>query len=99
MHHSRILAFCFALSALLAASMLPALAQTSRGTVSGLVLDPQKAAIPGATVDLTNNDTNVVRSTTTNEAGLYRFDAVDPGSYKVSVKHTGFKNFSVMQID
>jgi hypothetical protein len=40
-----------------------------------------------------------MRSTTTNEAGLYRFDAVDPGSYKVDVKHPGFKNFTATQLD
>ena len=55
-----------------------ALAQTSRGTVSGLVLDPQQLAVPGSAVELTNNSTNIVRATTTNEAGLYRFDAMDP---------------------
>src|SRR5947199_10771026 len=46
-------------------------AQSSRGTVSGLVVDATKAAVFGAAVDLTNEDTKVVRSTTTNESGAY----------------------------
>src|SRR5262249_4963498 len=78
----------------LALTIVGAVAQTSRGTVSGLVTDPQNAVIPGAEIELTNLDTNVVRETKTNEAGLYRFDAVDPGQYKTAVKHTGFKTFT-----
>ena len=59
-------------------------AQTSRGTVTGLVTDAQKAAVPGAKVELTGIATNVTRTTQTNESGLYRFDAVDPGPYKLT---------------
>jgi hypothetical protein len=73
-------------------------AQTSRGTVSGLITDEQKAAIPGATVDLTSLATNVTRSTSTNESGLYRFDAVDPGEYKLTVKSAGFRTFVAQQL-
>jgi len=69
-------------------------AQTSRGTVSGIVADPQKASIPGARVDLTGEGTNVTRSTETNESGLYRFDAVEPGVYTISVKATGMKGYT-----
>jgi outer membrane receptor protein involved in Fe transport len=72
---------------------IPALAQTSRGTVTGLVLDPQQLAAPGSIVELTNTSTDIVRATTTNQAGLYRFDAVDPGDYQLSVRRDGFKAF------
>ena len=68
--------------------------QTSRGTVTGLVSDTQKAAVPAATIDLTNTATNVVRSTHSNESGLYRFDAVDPGTYTLQVKNSGFRTFA-----
>ena len=69
--------------------------QSSRGTVSGLVLDSTKSPIVSAKVDLTNEDTKVTRTTQTNEAGNYRFDAVDPGPYTVKVTSSGFKGFSV----
>ena len=72
---------------------IPAFAQTSRGTVSGLVLDPQQLGVPTAAVDLTSNETGVVRSSATNEVGLYRFDAVNPGDYELSVRRAGFKVF------
>ena len=78
---SRYLAFLIALVA------VPTWAQTSRGTISGLVLDPQALAVPAATVELTNLNTNIVSKSATNEVGLYRFDAVEPGSYKLNVSH------------
>ena len=67
-----------------------ALAQTSRGTVSGIVADTTGAVIAGATVTLTNTQTGLSRSTVTNEEGLYRFDAVDLGLYTVRITATGF---------
>src|SRR4051812_28794724 len=66
-------------------------AQTSRGTVTGLVTDASASAIAGAKVELTNVTTGVLRPTTTNDAGIYRFDAVDPGSYELSISKTGFR--------
>src|SRR5438132_838989 len=73
-------------------------AQTSRGTVTGLVRDPQKASVPNARVDLTGVGTNVTRSTQTNDSGLYRFDAVDPGVYRIEVKAPGLKGFSATNL-
>ena len=73
------LAFAIAFSTL-------ATGQTSRGTVTGLVSDSQKAVIPDADVELNNVSTNTVRSSKTNESGLYRFDAVEPGRYSLQVK-------------
>ena len=66
-------------------------AQTSRGTVTGLVTDSSGAAVANATVDLKGE---TARSTQSNSSGSYRFDAVDPGSYVVSVKMTGFRTAS-----
>ncbi|HKP83192.1 MAG TPA: carboxypeptidase regulatory-like domain-containing protein [Pyrinomonadaceae bacterium] len=64
--------------------------QTSRGTVSGTVTDPTGAVISGADVTLTSAATKLNRTTKTNNEGLYRFEAVDPGSYSVKVNATGF---------
>jgi hypothetical protein len=69
---------------------LTALAQTSRGTVAGTVTDPNNAVIAGANVTLTNTETGVSRTTVTNEEGLYRFDAVDLGTYSVKFNATNF---------
>ena len=67
-----------------------AFGQTSRGTVTGTVTDPNGAVIAGAEVTLTSAATKLSRNTTTNSEGLYRFEAVDSGTYSVKVKATGF---------
>lgn len=69
-------------------------AQTSRGTVTGVVIDTSKASVPGAAVEITQKETNVTRSTTTNQDGVYRFDAVELGTYDVIVKGQGFKTYT-----
>src|SRR5262245_35480673 len=73
--------------------------QTSRGTVSGLVMDPTGAVVPGANVDLSNQSTAVTRSTMSNEAGLYRFEAVDLGAYDLIVQVPGFGDFVLRGFD
>lgn len=84
--------FAIAFTALLTAIAPSAFPQTSRGTVSGVVTDQTGAAVAGAKVELTNKETNVTRDTESNTAGLYRFDAVDLGTYDVNVRMSGFRN-------
>jgi hypothetical protein len=74
-----------------------AYAQTSRGTVTGLVMDPSSAVVANATVELKNTGTGVARSTQPSEAGIYRFDAVDPGNYEISATAPGFKALKVAE--
>jgi len=66
------------------------IAQTSRGTLTGTVTDNSGAVISKATVKITQQGTGATRQTTTNSAGVYRFDAVDLGTYAVSVQAAGF---------
>jgi hypothetical protein len=70
-------------------------AQSSRGTVTGLTTDLSKAVVSKAKVELTNEQTKVVRSTTTNDSGEYRFDAVDPGTYTIKLTAAGFRAVQV----
>jgi hypothetical protein len=67
--------------------------QTSRGTVTGTVLDASGAVIAGAHVTLTGVETGVRLSTDSNQAGVYRFDAVDLGAYELQVTHLGFRTY------
>lgn len=71
--------------------------QTSRGTVAGIVNDPQNALVMNARVELTRLATNVTRISETNAAGAFRFEAVDPGEYKLEIKSSGFKSHLVKQ--
>jgi outer membrane receptor protein involved in Fe transport len=73
---------------------LAAEAQTSRGTVTGTVLDPSGAVIRGARVTLTGVETAIKLSTESNDTGTYRFDAVDPGVYDLEVVQPGFRPYA-----
>src|SRR5215510_721370 len=90
-----------AILALLLLMVLPfaAHAQTSRGTVTGTVLDPTGAVVAGARVTLTGVETGVQLSTNSNEAGVYRFDAVDLGVYVLTVTQPGFATYVGTEIN
>ena len=75
-----------------------ACAQTSRGTVTGTVLDSSGAAIAGASVTLNGEQTGVQRSTESNETGIYRFDAVDLGIYDLTAARPGFRTYLATKI-
>jgi len=66
-------------------------AQTS-GSIAGVILDQSGSAIPGATVGLTNTETNAARSVLTNDAGAYLFPTLPPGTYNLKAEKTGFKS-------
>jgi outer membrane receptor protein involved in Fe transport len=61
-----------------------------RAGIQGVVSDPQGAGVPEATVTLTHKETNVARSTKTNETGGYAISALPPGTYLLTVEKTGF---------
>ena len=65
------------------------LAQT-QGQITGVVTDPTGSIVVGATVTVTNPQTNVARQTVTNGAGLYSFPSLQPGVYNVKVEGSGF---------
>ena len=72
------------------AAAVPLLAQTYHGGIRGAVREPG-GLIPGASVTLVNEATNVARSSTTNSVGAYAFVNVDPGTYTIKVSMQGFK--------
>ena len=73
-------------------------AQVLYGSVVGNVKDSTNATLPGATVVITNKDTNLSREATTNEAGSYNFVNVLPGPYTVRVTMQGFKEFTLSEV-
>ncbi|HKD82283.1 MAG TPA: TonB-dependent receptor [Candidatus Angelobacter sp.] len=74
-------------------------AQTSKGVIAGTVHDSTGAVMPSATVTVTNTLTGETRSTTTNEVGTYRIEAVDPGVYTIKISAANFKTTSVEKVD
>ena len=84
------------LGILLILSGSPAWSQaTSTSTVTGLVTDPQSAVIVGVEIRLTDTDTNITRTTTTNETGRYVFVNVQSGTYNIVFSKTGFSAYRV----
>ena len=69
---------------------LPAMAQNFRGQVRGLVTDQGGAVLPEARVALANVNTGVVATKSTDAAGIYVFDFVEPGTYTITVESGGF---------
>jgi hypothetical protein len=78
--------------ALIATLLLwPGLAQAQfRGSLRGTITDPNGGAVVGATVTLTNANTNQTMTSTTDQYGIYQFNALAPAPYKLSVEKTGF---------
>jgi hypothetical protein len=72
-----------------------ALAQTSMGGVGGTVTDSTGAIVPGATVTLVNQATNVRSERQTDHSGYFTFVNVRPGPYTLTVELTGFNKAQV----
>ena len=72
-------------------SITVASAQTSNGTVVGIITDTTGGAIVGATVTIVSADTGAVRTTLTNQEGNFRIESVLPGVYNVSATAPGFQ--------
>ena len=80
------------LAAILLLIAAPVFAQRFTAAIRGTVTDPSAAAVAGAKVTLTNENTGLTRGMTTNAAGNYSFDDLPVGSYKVEVEFAGFKS-------
>jgi hypothetical protein len=68
-----------------------AFAQEFRGTISGSVLDPSGAVVPGATVEVQEMTTGAINRTVSDAAGQYVVPFLLPGSYTVTVHASGFE--------
>src|ERR1700751_5658784 len=80
---------------LLIAILLPAraAAQGTTGSITGTVTDASGAAVPGATVTITQTSTNDVHTAATSDSGFYTVPQLPPGNYRVSVEKSGFNRF------
>src|SRR5262245_27899715 len=76
------------LSALLLST--PVLAQTALGTLRGVVVDEQGAALPGVTVTARHTETNTVQTAVTGAEGQYLLPNLKPGKYQISGELSGF---------
>ncbi|MGB8129750.1 MAG: TonB-dependent receptor [Candidatus Angelobacter sp.] len=65
--------------------------QVLKGSISGTAADPNGAVIPGAAVKATNTDTGAQLKTTTNNEGVFRFNLIPAGNYRVEITAPGFQ--------
>ena len=61
-----------------------------RAGIQGVISDPTGAVVPGATVTLTNNETQASRKAQTSGEGFYSFFGLPPGTYTIAAEKTGF---------
>ena len=89
-------------AALLAVLLLAATgwAQNTTGSIVGTVTDPSGAVVPGATVSLSNTDTNVVvRVVKTDDSGNYSAPLLPIGHYSLTVEAPGFAKWVQKDIE
>ncbi len=84
-----ILVLLLASTELISASYGMAQGETT-SAILGQVTDTSGAAIPGATVSITNRATSMRRSLSTDEEGRFNFPQLTPGTYSVRVEAVGF---------
>ena len=70
-----------------------AFAQTDRGTITGTVLDPAGAVVPGATVAAKNTATAQEYTVGTTATGNYTMANLPAGAYELTVTAMGFKKY------
>jgi hypothetical protein len=68
-----------------------ALGQRTTATLYGVVQDPGGGVVPGATVELTNEETNIVLTVVSNDVGEFTAAFVPIGRYTLKIELTGFK--------
>jgi len=66
-------------------------AQLGVATITGRITDVSGAVVGGATIVVTNTDTNFSYNTQTNAEGIFRVPSLQPGPHRVSVEASGFK--------
>lgn len=79
--------------AIAAIPLLASFAQEYRSTISGRVLDPQQALIPGVRITATQVETGAAYQTVAGAEGQYAIPFLSPGTYRLAAEAQGFKKF------
>ncbi len=77
----------------------PLRGQAVNATLLGTVSDSSGAAVANAKVTITETNTNISRTSQTNESGNYVFPDLPPGTYRVTAEQAGFKRASRAGVD
>src|SRR5882757_4917006 len=74
-------------------------AQTSSGTITGLVVDEKNGVVGGAEVTITGADGTFTTKTTTSNDGIYSVPSIPPGLYTVLIQAKGFSQNKISQVN
>jgi carboxypeptidase family protein len=96
---ARLIVMVASLLCLSAPSINAAQARLTTADIIGTVNDPTGARIAGATITVTNVDTNVMRAVTTDAVGRYSAPALPPGAYTLTASLPGFRTQVRERID
>jgi hypothetical protein len=80
-------------------SAMPAYAQSTNASVSGMIVDPGGARIVGARISLVNQSSKSARVTVADKEGVFNFSGVSAGTYTLTVKATSFETFIEKEIN
>jgi outer membrane receptor protein involved in Fe transport len=96
---STVVRFCL-LAVLVVAAAVCAFAQSqaTTGNIEGRVLDPKEAAVPGATVTATNQQTGLEKTATSSDQGTFTIAFLPPGPYTVRANASGFTQAEVKDV-
>jgi len=78
--------------------VLPGLAQSSTGSIAGLVTDPSGSSLENASVVATDQKSGGQRSTTTNKSGYFTLVQLPPSVYTLKISQAGFATSEVKGI-
>jgi len=84
---------------IVALSGILSFAQTSKGTIAGVITDSSGAVVSGATITARDKLAGQSRETTTGGNGQFRLEAVNPSTYEISVSATGFAPTKLENVD
>ena len=83
------------IAAVVLALPFAAFAQTERGTITGVVVDSSKAAVPGVSVAVINAGTNATTNVVSSDSGSYSAANLPPGTYRIEATLQGFQTSKV----
>ena len=92
MHRRGLRSICLAIAFAWFVGVLPAGAQAGAGEITGMVKDQAGAAVPGATITITDSRTNLQRVAVSSGDGVYTAASLAPGDYRLDVELAGFKS-------
>src|SRR5687767_698032 len=92
---SKIIKLSFLCLLLLGLSSIAAAQSTTGGAIGGVVSNPNKEVVPGASVTVRNADTNKEDTATTDDQGRFKVVNLQPGTYVVTIDSAGFSPYKI----